>query len=221
MQKLTAKHWIFDLDGTLVDSSSGVADALVRAFDSCQMRPAVPIDTSLIGPPLRRMLAIAAGTGDHATLTRLASAFRDCYDEHSYMMTTAYAGIDEALCRLREQGVVLHLATNKRSVPTDRIVTLFGWDDLFRSIYCSDSLSADPASKADLVSELIAANRVDRTKALLIGDSIDDADAARECSIRFLAATWGYGSGRLLSRYPSVDRVTSPVSLWRDWTRSP
>lgn len=50
------KTIIFDLDGALIDSAQSVLVSMRRAFESCDLVPVLPLETSLIGPPLREIL---------------------------------------------------------------------------------------------------------------------------------------------------------------------
>ena len=56
---------IFDLDGTLIDSSPGILHSLEYAFEQLSITPFRPLNRSLIGPPLRDMLASLCASKDH------------------------------------------------------------------------------------------------------------------------------------------------------------
>lgn len=208
-----AKHYIFDLDGTLLDSATGVLYAIERAVGACGVQPTVPIDRNLIGPPLMTVLDVLSGQRDPVLLARLAEAFRHFYDNDGYAMSAPFPGIDEALQRLERQGSILHIATNKRAVPTRKIVELLDWDRHFASIHCIDSHPQPVGGKEGVLSELIFGRAIDPASALMVGDSIDDAAAANHCGIRFLAVTWGYGCVHLFGRHPLAERIDSASDL--------
>jgi phosphoglycolate phosphatase len=208
-----AEHYIFDLDGTLIDSAPGVLCALQQTARACGVLPTVPIDRNLIGPPLMKVLKILSGWTDPVLLGRLADTFRCFYDNEAYAMSVPFPGVEEALRRLRAQGSALHIATNKRSVPTHKIVALLGWDGSFASIRCIDSQPQAAGGKEGVLSELIRGSAIDPQNALMVGDSIDDAAAATHCGIRFLAVTWGYGCAQLFGQHPKVDRIDSAGDL--------
>ena len=75
---------IFDLDGTLIDSSTGILTAIEMAFDSCNISLKKPLDITLIGPPLNKLLPILAGTHDEKVLEALTDAFKANYDAKGY-----------------------------------------------------------------------------------------------------------------------------------------
>ncbi len=70
---------VFDLDGTLIDSSSGILSALAAAFTSCGVKPVRPLVSQVIGPPLLEMLSLLSGSSDAALIDRLAEKFKYHY----------------------------------------------------------------------------------------------------------------------------------------------
>lgn len=183
---------IFDLDGTLIDSSPGILAALDGAFNVCGLAPRHPLRSGIIGPPLMETLGILAGTDDQAVLQPLAKAFRENYDESGYRQTTVFAGVGEMLTGLREHGYKLHIATNKRIFPTQRIIEHLGWERHFFGVYALDSFKPPLKSKVDMLGIILARQKIDPRKALYIGDRQEDGEAALFNRIPFLLAAWGY-----------------------------
>jgi phosphoglycolate phosphatase len=101
---------------------------------------------------------------------------------------------------MQTHGVRLHLVTNKRLVPTLKILEMLGWSHVFSTV---STLDARPAatSKTEVVAELLAQLRVPASSVALVGDSVDDALAASENRIFFVRATWGYGLGASLGEF--------------------
>jgi phosphoglycolate phosphatase len=205
---------VFDLDGTLVDSAPGVLAAFAQAFESRGLQPVVPLDRAIVGPPLRRTLALLAGSEDAALLDDLAARFRAAYDGELCATAEPYPGIPEALRRLAAAGAGLYVATNKRDLPTRRLVEALGWGSLFRGIRCSDTDGASAApDKRRTLAMLVREHGIVAESALMVGDSIDDAEAAAHSALAFVGVTWGYGSVALAARYPDVRRVRDPAEL--------
>jgi phosphoglycolate phosphatase len=125
----------------------------------------------------------------------------------------AYPGVSDSLVRLTRRGAVLHIATNKRSLPTGKIVRLLGWGKFFRSVYCVDSVRTGNVGKASTLAELVRKERIDPLRAVFVGDSIEDAEAASLAGMGFVGVTWGYGSQLLVERFPDALRVSSPADL--------
>lgn len=206
-------HLIFDLDGTLVDSAPGILEALRGALADCTARPLLPLTPALIGPPLRPLMARISGSDEPGLLDALVEAFKQRYDQEACRLAVPYPGIEEALRRLRSRGHVLHMATNKRSHPTQAILYAQKWTNLFRSVKCADSFIVGDHGKAAGVREILRAERACPADAMFIGDSIDDLEAATAVAVSFLGVTWGYGSAGLLTQYPFILTIDDPRDL--------
>lgn len=205
---------VFDLDGTLVDSAPGVLAAFRHAFAAHGLAPVVPLDRRVVGPPLRRTLALLAGSEDAALLDALAASFRAAYDGELCAAAEPYRGIPEALGRLAAAGATLYIATNKRDLPTRRLVEALGWGPLFRAIRCSDTGGGPAASdKRGTLATLVREHGIDPSSSQMVGDSIDDAEAAAHAALHFVGVGWGYGSAALAARYPELRRLHDPAEL--------
>jgi phosphoglycolate phosphatase len=192
------EHVLCDFDGTLVDSSTGILDTLRSCLDAAGRRSSVDISDRLIGPPLRTMIETAIGSSDAAEIDVIEAAFRREYDEGGYLATQPYPEIPEALFELRAQGVRLHIVTNKRRVPTLQILDMLGWSEVFATVSTLDA-NAPGSSKAEVVARLLRRLNAPVNSVALVGDSLDDAIAARNNCLCFAWASWGFGSASELA----------------------
>jgi phosphoglycolate phosphatase len=149
-------------------------------------------------------------------LAECEARFRDDYDGRGYLATRPYDGAADALREMRAMGMQLHLVTNKRRLPTRRILEVLGWWGLFSSVNTLDS-SAHATSKTDVVAGLLTESDIPKFSTRLVGDSLDDAIAARDNGIAFLWARWGYGRDPLLATMgASLDNIRHLVKLVSD-----
>lgn len=192
IEKIQAKHIIFDLDGTLIDSAPAILDSFAKAFDACGRTPLVPLVPTLTGPPLMQILTQLAGTDSNEVLNPLFEAFKAHYDEAGYLQTTMFPGISETLEELRRRGHVLYLATNKRIVPTQKIIEYFGWQDHFVGIYALDCYVPALKTKAELLGCIVEERGLDVTETLYVGDRDEDGKVAVANRLGFLMVGWGY-----------------------------
>lgn len=184
---------LFDLDGTLIDSSASILLTMAGALAREGIDPIMSLDESLIGPPLRQTLTRISGCADPRVIERLAVYFREVYDTVGYRQTQVYPGVDDALRTLAASGCRLFIVTNKRIHPTRLILEMLGWTNLFSGIYALDAISPAASSKGALVTRLLDEEKILAQDACLIGDTPEDAQAARENGLRFVGVTWGYG----------------------------
>ena len=188
-----AQHLLFDLDGTLIDSSASILASFSAALTISGIEPAVSLSPALIGPPVRQTLARIAGSDDPDLIDRLFHHFRQEYDKEGYRKTLVYPGIDTVLRGLAKAGKSMYIVTNKRAVPTLLIMDMFGWTGLFKSIHALDAGSHQFAGKSDLVGHLIDEHSMDSADVMLIGDTAEDSEAAHQNNLRFYGVAWGYG----------------------------
>jgi phosphoglycolate phosphatase len=190
------KHVFCDFDGTLVDSVDGILDSLRTCVERAGIAVRVEPTRGLIGPPLCTLIDEVIGAG-HASRKAIEAAFCAEYDERGYLSTRPFPGVEQALQAMRAGGVSLHLVSNKRYAPVQRILAMLGWSSSFTSINTLDS-TPGASSKSDVVRWLVDERCVPRDTALMIGDSLDDQRAAADNAVAFAWASWGYGRHRKL-----------------------
>lgn len=208
------KSLVFDLDGTLIDSSSSILEGLRGAFAACRRRPARPLAAELIGPPLRETLALLADSEDEAVLHPLAEAFKSHYDGQGYRLTRVFPGVADLLGRLAAANYPMFIATNKRLQPTRLIVEHLGWGGFFRGIYALDAFDPPLANKSAVLGRVLAIHELDARATLYVGDRDEDGVAATANAIPFAWASWGYGARE--DAAPAAEfRLDEPADLWR------
>jgi len=197
---------LFDLDGTLIDSSPGILASFARVLAAHGLAPAVPLEASLIGPPLAVTLAQVSGVANEVLLARLVEAFKADYDSEGYRSTEVFPGVAEGLAQLAAAGHRLYIVTNKRMVPTRRILEAVGLAQFFAGIHTRDETEPPAPSKAAVTKRILARYGIDPAQALFVGDSDEDAAAARENGLRFIHAAYGYGGAGIAAAPDAVLR---------------
>lgn len=198
---------LFDLDGTLIDSSPGILAGFQQVLATHGLKPAVPLDQRLIGPPLLQTLARLTGLDDADRLTELAAAFKTGYDDQGYRATRPYPGLVETLDALIRMDWRLFIATNKRFEPTRRIFDHLGLNHHFAGVYTLDRQSPPAADKTGLVGRLLTEQKLDRRHCWFVGDSGEDAAAAAAHGLPFIAAAYGYGDAARQTGHPVAARI--------------
>lgn len=186
------RNVVFDLDGTLIDSAPAILAGFGQAFTRCNVPAVNPLDAAIIGPPLMQTLAYLAGNDDSETLQRLAAAFKEEYDTEGYKKTFVFEGVETLLAQLGASPLHLFIATNKRQVPTDKIIDLLNWRRHFDAVYSLDFFAPDTRNKGELILRIMQEHRLDPTETVYIGDRNEDGRAAQMAGVRFLLASWGY-----------------------------
>lgn len=184
---------LFDLDGTLIDSAPGILSCFSLVLREAGITPLVSLDSSLIGPPLRKTLQIMTGIEEAAELDRLAERFKDIYDTSGYRESIVYNGIEQLLATLHHNRIPLAIATNKRRKPTLKILKHLGWEQYFSLVGSLDTLTPAHPDKAALIASMLLELNLIPSATLYVGDKYDDGFAAIANGLQFAAAAWGYG----------------------------
>lgn len=183
---MTFNAVIFDLDGTLVDSAPGILSSMRAAMEALGAVPALPLTNRLIGPPLKQTLRLLGPAAQE-----LVFAFEQHYDAEGYKSALPFAGVNHMLANLTAAGGPQFIATNKRQIPTRKIVSELGWTKYFEAVYLPDSFLPAAKNKGDMLTHILRNHRLERSEVGYVGDRADDAQAANQAGVRFLSAPWG------------------------------
>lgn len=185
----TLRFLIFDLDGTLIDSSDGVVEAVNYSLRMTGQAERSAGDISrYIGFPLRHMYA-EFGVGPFDQLYR---HFQDCAAVSVIEASVSLPGANTVIEELHTAGFTMAIATTKIRRHVDQIVAKLGWADYFGALVGGDEVSLpkpDPAVFRLALSRLSAVP----DQSLVIGDTINDVLAAQELSLPVVAVRSPYG----------------------------
>jgi phosphoglycolate phosphatase len=184
---------LFDLDGTLLDSLPGIAYSVAAAFNAAGLPEPTSDLRRFIGPPIRTILSRAATTEDSALLDTLERAFRASYDTEGWRKTPCFPGVLEVLASMKGAGHRSFVVSNKPRHVSCKILAMQGILDHFEQIYTRDSTEPPYASKAAMLKALLADHRLDSKDCVMVGDTMEDADAAALHRISFIFMEHGYG----------------------------
>ena len=190
---MPVKHIFFDLDGTLVDSYPGILFSFETAMKEVIPNRGIPDFVRFVGPPVREVFRLALGENDPKILESLEVSFRKSYDLVGFKKTNLYPGVFESLEFLHKSGKICHILTNKPKNPTLKILNCLSLMPFFTEIFTPDSRQPSFASKEEAALEAKRSLQLNPTDALVVGDSKDDASAAKVCGFNFAAVTYGYG----------------------------
>ena len=202
---------LFDLDGTLLDSIPGIAWSIKAALHAAGLpEPAVDL-RRLIGPPIRTILSRAAATEDPALLDQLERHFRASYDTEGWRRTTFFPGTPELLEAMKANGHRLFIISNKPRHIASKILEELGIASYFEQVYTRDSVKPPYASKADMLGALLADHQLAAVDCVMVGDTMEDADASALHRIGFIFMEHGYGE--LSLAHPVLLRLGSFSAL--------
>lgn len=210
---MSIQNVIFDLDGTLIDSFPGIEQAYRHAVAAILPESEIPEIKNMIGPPIDKIFRNSLHVGAEFLIEELVQEFKKTYDSFSWQNTIVYEGVKELLLNLKKENYNLFIVTNKRHHPTLKIVSHFGLNHFFTEILSPDAYDLQFASKKQALSFLLNKYKITPKKAIFVGDSKDDIEAAQENDLIFVSADYGYGKISLNKNYTVTFTMGQPLEL--------
>jgi len=208
------KNVIFDLDGTLIDSAPSIIECLKVILRNYNIAPVVPLNSKIIGPPLKETLKKITGIESELLLSEIIESFKSEYDSSGYRRSIPFNGVSEMLPSFGNAGINMHIATNKRIFPTNKILNYFSWTPFFKTINALDSTEIKFSSKAEMLGAIVANENLNLEGTIYVGDIFADYLAAQQNKINFIYAKWGYGENEAFD-YPvaatNVDELIAKI----------
>ncbi len=193
------KNILFDLDGTITDSSPGIINSYLYSLYKIGLAEN-DIDKlkSYIGSPLRAYYTerhnLSTADSDIAV-----KHFREHYAEKGIFENNVYPKMDVLIDKLSESGYRLYIATSKPLQFAITVLNHFRLKEYFNSIHGSD-MSAENKPKDKLIADAILMNGLIKNESIMIGDRYHDINGAKSNGIASIAVTYGYGSINELSQ---------------------
>lgn len=193
---MTKSLIIFDLDGTLIDSVPDLADGVDKMLAHFDKSPAgVANVRTWVGNGSVKLVERAlvwAGLPDDE-LNHAHDLFLQAYAQ-CQGKTVEYDGVTVGLNALLEKGFTLAICTNKPSQFLPDILAKMGWTDKFACVIGGDSLAAKKPNPEPLL-HICQTLGIDKSQAVMVGDSKNDILAGQNAGITTLALTYGYNYG--------------------------
>ena len=214
---------LFDLDGTLVDTLPDLTNALNEVLRERGYAPLSAAEVKpMIGDGMPMLLArgFAARGADAAEATAVQPRFVEIYEGSASDLSRPYPGVPETLAALRARGFGTAVCTNKPQHASGEVLRGMGLDALFDGVAGGDRFAVrkpDPGHLLGLVEELGG----DPRRAAMIGDSENDALAARAAAIPLILMRYGYaridpaalGADRVLDRFDELPETLAQLGL--------
>jgi len=219
------KTVIFDLDGTLVDTSPDLTAALNAVLTAAGRKPLPEIEVRhLVGRGARvlieRGMAATGEPADEALVPKLFQDFLDYYGAHIADGSKPFPGAEKAVRRLAAAGHPLGICTNKPEALSFKLMDALRLRSLFPVILGADSQpyrKPDPRHLLDTIAKLGG----DRSDAVLVGDSETDVKTARAAGVPIVLVSFGYteipvrelGADAVIDHFDRLDAAFAALRL--------
>lgn len=184
------KVFVFDLDGTLLDTKKTVLDAFILMEKELGLPRVSPeIEDKFMGPTLREALAIGYPSIPESDYDMADRVFNECY-EKTILEAKTYPNVKEILAYLKEKGVPTSVYTAKPDAQMRKVFRHVGIMDSFDYV---KGITLEFDTKVKLLEHVIEHYGYDVKDLVTIGDSLYDGKASATFGIDHIGVTYGYG----------------------------
>lgn len=209
----TYKTYIFDLDGTLLDTLNDLHASCNYALRTHGM-PERSLEEvrQFVGNGVKKLMERAIPDGlENPLFEETLQTFRQHYLLHNLDTTLPYPGIMEMLQQLKAQGKRIAVVSNKFYAATQDLCKHFFGDTIQVAIGEREDIKKKPAP--DTVLEALRQLQVTRQDAVYVGDSEVDVETARNSGIHCISVLWGFRSKSFLLSHGATTFIETPNEL--------
>ena len=209
----TYKTYIFDLDGTLLDTLNDLQASCNYALRTHGM-PERSLEEvrQFVGNGVKKLMERAIPDGlENPLFEETLQTFRQHYLLHNLDTTLPYPGIMEMLQQLKAQGKRIAVVSNKFYAATQDLCKHFFGDTIQVAIGEREDIKKKPAP--DTVLEALRQLQVTRQDAVYVGDSEVDVETARNSGIPCISVLWGFRSKSFLLSHGATTFIETPNEL--------
>jgi len=200
--------YLFDIDGTLLDSAGDICGAVQQVLESAGVRDrSFDFLRGYIGLHLIELFGDIFPAHSTEQNDELIRQYRTCYLARGHKLTQVYPGVAEALASLGGRKAT---ATTKGTPTTRAVLEQFGLIQYFDHVQGTDGFPYKPAP--DVILTSLAALGAKPEECLMVGDSPADMEAGRRAGVKTCAVRYGYGN-------PAKLALTEP-DYWIDDLRA-
>lgn len=208
------KYLLFDLDGTITDSESGITRCVEYALNHFGIQVNDLRELSpFIGPPLMDSFKDFYNfTDEQATIA--VAKYRERYAVKGILENELYPGIKELLAQVRQNGKTVILATSKPEIFARRILDYFELSSYF-SFVAGSGLDDSLHTKTDVINYILEENNItNRDSVVMIGDRKHDIIGAKNTGIDSIGVLYGFGDYKELSE-AGADYIAEDIPALR------
>ncbi|MDR1605732.1 MAG: HAD hydrolase-like protein [Streptococcaceae bacterium] len=208
---MTLKHLLFDLDGTIVESSKGIINGFHYALDALN-HPQLSdqVLQTFIGPPLETTFETLS-QGDSAWAAKATATYRQYYTAKGMFEAQVYEGILEMLDELHHFDYQLYIATSKKETVAQNMLQALDLSHHFKGIYGS---TPETMNKSLVIKKVLQTTEARAENSVMIGDRAYDIIGGINNKVaKTIGVLWGFGDEDELTKAGSDILIAHPQQL--------
>lgn len=191
---------MYDLDGTLVDTSGEIAQAVNATLIQYHFEPVTELQViNWIGHGTAWLMQQAwpdkRDIASSVTWGNIMQVFMQHYNDKVGSTSKPYSGVIETLIKLKKQGIKQAVITNKEEPYTSRILNQHAMQDFFDLVISGNTLAYKKPS-AEVVKHCLRTLEVNKQESLFVGDSEIDMATAKNAGVTCWLVPYGYNAGK-------------------------
>jgi len=191
------RAYVFDVDGTLLDSARDICGAVQQVLDATDCPPVTyEFLKGYIGRHLIDLFADIFPSYTSEQVDGLIAQYRSIYLARGHQFTKVYPGVAEGLSTLKGRKAT---ATTKGTPTTRAVLTQFGLIDYFDHVQGTDGIPCKPAP--DVILAALAGLGAAPEECLMVGDSPADMEAGKRAGVKTCAVRYGYGKPDQMAQF--------------------
>ena len=212
---ITYSAYIFDLDGTLLDTLGDLAASVNYALRTHGMTGHTIDDVCrFVGNGVRKLMERAIPDGaSNPDFEATFATFRQHYMTHSLDTTKPYDGIPETLEALKSKGCHLAVVSNKMMAATQELCRHFFPDTIEVAIGENEAEGIRKKPAPDTVIAALRQLGVGQEGAVYVGDSDVDIETARNSGLPCISVLWGFRDRDFLLQHGAKTFISNPSEL--------
>ena len=209
---------LLDVDGTIVDSNGAHARAFVEAFESLGMQVPYERVRRLIGKGGDKLIPEISGRDEKEWVKEVGERKKEAFFARHFDAIRPFPQVRELLERMKAEGLALIVATSAGEDEMEKLLGIAGVNDLF-----DESATKDDAKRSkpdpDIIGAALEAGGIDPSRAIMLGDTPYDVEAARRAGVDTVGLESGGWKAADLAGAVAV--YADAAALLRDFDASP
>lgn len=209
------RTYIFDLDGTLLDTLEDLAAATNAALEKFGFPRRTKDEVcAFVGNGVKKLVERALpGGADNPLFDGVFAEFKRYYGEHCLDHTKPYEGITELLKEIKARGGNSAIVSNKSDFAVKKLSADYFGDLVAAAVGENEDAGIRKKPAPDSVLAVLKELGADKSDAVYVGDSDVDVETAKNAGLPCLSVTWGFRSREFLLAHGATALVDRPEKL--------